>query len=84
MDVVIVADEHTLQDVAERFGVHYQTVYRWVRSGRLPASKIAGAYRVEDEDLQAFELERRRDGWRLSRPRFLGAAVTCARKHGAI
>jgi methanogenic corrinoid protein MtbC1 len=40
--------------------VHYQTVYRWVRSGRLPASKVAGAYLVEGKALEAFASARRR------------------------
>lgn len=44
----------TLDDVAERAGVHYQTVYRWVRSGRLPAVKIGSSYVVKARDLEEF------------------------------
>ena len=50
----------TLQEAAGRIGVHYQTAYRWVRSGALPATKVSGAYRVGVGDLEAFDAERRR------------------------
>ena len=44
----------TLDDVAAQLGVHYQTVYRWVRAGRLAASKVHGTYVVRPDDLAAF------------------------------
>jgi len=44
----------TLEQVAERLGVDYKTVYRLVRSGELPAGKIGRIYRVRGEDLEAF------------------------------
>lgn len=50
----------TLQEAAERLGVHYQTAYRWVRAGTLPAAKVRGAYQVELEHLRALEAERQR------------------------
>lgn len=37
----------SLQEAADRLGVHYMTVYRYVRTGRLPAVKEAGEWRVE-------------------------------------
>jgi len=42
----------TLDDVAHRLGVHYMTVYRYVRLGRLPAERRNGRWwvRVEDVD----------------------------------
>jgi excisionase family DNA binding protein len=43
----------SLDEAAERLGVHYQTVYRWVRAGRLPATKIDGRYAIAPADLQA-------------------------------
>ena len=43
----------TLQEAAERAGVHYMTVYRWVRTGRLPATKAEGTWAVRLEDLDA-------------------------------
>jgi len=48
----------TLQEAADRLGVHYQTAYRWVRRGELPAVKIAGTYVLDDGDLAAFAAAR--------------------------
>jgi len=44
-----------LQEAADRLGVHYQTAYRWVRTGRLPASLIDGRYTIDVADLDALE-----------------------------
>lgn len=41
----------SLQDAAERLGVHYMTVYRYVRLGRLPARKVGGVWEVDVADL---------------------------------
>ncbi len=49
----------SLDEAAEELGVHYQTVYRWVRSGRLPARKLGGRYVIAPEDLGAIEASRR-------------------------
>lgn len=43
----------TLQEAAERAGVHYMTVYRWVRTGRLAATKVDGEWAVDAADLDA-------------------------------
>lgn len=43
-----------LRDVAADLGVHYQTAYRWVRSGRLPAVMVSGKYLVSRADLADF------------------------------
>jgi excisionase family DNA binding protein len=40
-----------LNDAASRLGVHYMTVYRYIRTGRLPAVKVAGEWRVEQCDV---------------------------------
>lgn len=45
----------TLTDAAERLGVHYMTAYRYVRTGRLLAHKVAGQWQVEEQDLASFE-----------------------------
>ena len=55
----------TLQDAADRLGVHYMTVYRYVRLGRLPARKVAGMWEVEIADLAGM----RRGLDRTARPR---------------
>lgn len=44
-------DGLTLQEAADRAGVHYMTVYRWVRTSRLPASKEGGRWVVARTDL---------------------------------
>lgn len=47
-----------LQAAADSLGVHYQTAYRWVRSGRLRASRVRGRYTVGRHDLDALVAER--------------------------
>lgn len=63
------ADTLGLDDIAEEVGVHYLTVYRWVRAGLLPADMVGGRYRVMRHDLAAF-IEARRTP---KRPRTPGA-----------
>lgn len=41
-----------LRDAAERLGVHYMTVYRYIRTGRLPAERIGATWSVTLEDLE--------------------------------
>jgi excisionase family DNA binding protein len=48
----------TLQEAADVVGCHYQTLYRRVRSGDIPALVAGGSYRIRREDLDAW-LERR-------------------------
>ncbi len=43
-----------LRTAAAELGVHYQTAYRWVRNGRLPATMVAGKYSVSRSDLEEF------------------------------
>jgi MerR family transcriptional regulator, light-induced transcriptional regulator len=51
--------EHmTLQEAAEQLGVHYQTVYRWVRDGDLTAVKRGNSYQVSDDEVDRFRLLR--------------------------
>ena len=47
-----------LRVAAAELGVHYQTAYRWVRSGRLPATMVAGKYSVSRSDLVEFAQHR--------------------------
>lgn len=49
-----------LQATADALGVHYQTAYRWVRSGRLPAQLIGGKYLVSSHDLSEVTVARHR------------------------
>jgi excisionase family DNA binding protein len=41
----------TLQQAADKLGVHYMTVYRYVRTGKLPATRLGGVWQVDPEDL---------------------------------
>jgi excisionase family DNA binding protein len=45
--------------VAERLGVHYMTVYRYVRTGRLDATQVDGKWLVSTEALESFQAGRR-------------------------
>jgi len=59
--MIVVDDEDLeLQAAAERLGVHYQTAYGWVRSGRLPATLVRGRYRIAAHALAAFAAQRDR------------------------
>lgn len=47
-----------LRTAADELGVHYQTAYRWVRTGRLDAELVGGRYLVSATDIA--ELDRAR------------------------
>lgn len=49
----------TLNEAAAELGVHYMTVYRYVRTGRLPAVKLEHDWQVDPVDL---DLVRRQSG----------------------
>lgn len=52
-------DDHLeLQAAADELGVHYQTAYRWVRTGRLPARLVGGRYLIDPRDLDALRTDR--------------------------
>ena len=44
----------TLYEAAEQLGVHYMTVYRYVRTGRLPGHKVGAEWRIDPDDLATF------------------------------
>lgn len=48
------SDLLSLDEAADRLGVHYMTAYRYVRTGRLPAEKVGATWRVRPEDLERF------------------------------
>ncbi len=48
------SDTLSLQEAADRLGVHYMTMYRYVRLGLLPAKKVGGSWRVATADLDEF------------------------------
>jgi len=43
-----------LNAAAEQLGVHYQTAYKWVRSGALPAQRVSGRYVLDPDEVAAF------------------------------
>lgn len=45
---------YSLQEVADLLKVKYLTIFRWARSGKLPAYKFGKQYRVSAETLQEF------------------------------
>lgn len=48
-----------LQSAATQLGVHYQTAYRWVRSGRLRAEMVDGRYLISPAEMIKLEKARR-------------------------
>lgn len=74
-----------LQTAADQLGVHYQTAYRWARSGMLEASLVAGRYRIDPGALSRFAATRSqpkrpaprrpRDGFERLQERFHGQLV---------
>jgi len=48
------APEIDLTAAAAQLGVHYQTAYKWVRSGALPARRVRGRYVLEPQEVDAF------------------------------
>jgi len=45
---------YSVQDVADRLGLHVRTVRGYVRDGRLPAVRIGKQYRITQAALEAF------------------------------
>ena len=47
-----------LKTAARRLGVHYQTAYKWVRSGALVAVKVGLGYEISEAALARFQAQR--------------------------
>jgi excisionase family DNA binding protein len=43
---------YSLKEVAEGLGISYQTAKNWVSSGKIKATQIGRAYRVEETELK--------------------------------
>jgi len=52
---------YTPQEIAATLKVIYMTVYRWIRAGKLEASKAGKQYRISDECLQLFLHRKKHD-----------------------
>lgn len=50
----------TLDEVASELGVHYMTVYRYVRQGRLQATRVHGVWQVSSRALDEFRADKER------------------------
>ena len=50
---------YTCENVAERYSVKIDTVYRWIRQGKLKAFRIGRIYRIYESDLADFEKKSR-------------------------
>lgn len=47
-----------LKAAANELGVHYQTAYKWVRSGALTAVRVGGRYEISEAAIQQFQANR--------------------------
>ena len=47
-----------LNESADFLGVHYQTIYRWVREGEISATKIGTRYQIDPSELERFAAKR--------------------------
>ncbi|MCX7619782.1 MAG: B12-binding domain-containing protein [Acidimicrobiales bacterium] len=45
----------TLNQVAERLGVHYMTAYRYIKTGRLRAIQVNGQWRIDERDVRRLQ-----------------------------
>jgi excisionase family DNA binding protein len=73
-----------LQTAADRLGVHYQTAYQWVRSGRLRAQRIRGRYQLDPDDVERLVRERARPAPRRTRRPRAGFGKLAERAYDAL
>jgi len=52
------SDRINLKTAADQLGVHYQTAYKWVRSGHLTADLVKGRYVLDPNVVAAFDNKR--------------------------
>jgi excisionase family DNA binding protein len=52
--MVLSSGSLSLQEAADELGVHYMTIYRYVRLGQLEATKVGAAWQVERAELERF------------------------------
>lgn len=51
---------YTPAQVAERYQVKVNTVWEWIRKGKLNALDMGGSYRISISDIEKFEEDKRR------------------------
>ena len=80
-------DHITLHEAADHLGVHYMTVYRYVRTGRLPARRAGVQWMIDPVDLAEMRApgrpERRSGSVRAEGPAKLAARMTAGDEAGA-
>ena len=54
MRVILGITTYTVQEVADMLGLSSMTIYTYIRDGRLPARKIAGAYHITEDNLKEY------------------------------
>jgi len=52
---------YKVAEVAKKFNVTSQAVYKWISEGKLKAVQIGESMRVRSDDLEAFEKPIKRD-----------------------
>jgi excisionase family DNA binding protein len=77
--------ELTLAEAAETLGVHYMTAYKYVRTGRLAATKVGGGWRISKDALDEFRSSPspRASGERVDWSARLGDRLTAGDEAGA-
>lgn len=53
---------YTMEETAEILRVTKQAVLRYIRAGRLRAAKLGRAWRIQEEDLNAFIEDAKKEG----------------------
>ena len=46
----------TIYEVAEIFGVHWQTVRNWIKEGKIKAVKISKTVRIPEEEIDRLKM----------------------------
>lgn len=57
----------TVQEAADHLGVHYMTAYKYVRTGKLPATRSGSEWRIREDDLKSFATRSKPTSGRSSR-----------------
>lgn len=48
----------TIKETAKIFGVHWQTIRNWIKSGQMEAVKIGRTIRIQDEEIERVKKQR--------------------------
>ena len=72
-----------LKQAARHLGVHYQTAYKFVRSGRLAAVCVGARYEISEAAIERYLAERQAMRRAPARARIAPAAAATARSRPA-